>query len=669
MRVVGVLLAASTFVLLVVLGHAFWPQAAETLDVVAGALLAAQLTATVLGRRPRTVAVVVRQTFVYTVLLAMVAGLAVLVATVLRLRGHNLPDFGIAVIAAGAALAVHPLRVRLAALVDRLLYGDLRDPYRALQRLAEQTHTAPSVDAVLSGLAATVAASLRVPWSRVEAGGHAEQLGGPVAGEETRTRRPRVGGRRRIGTITVAPGPAGSGARSCGLLADLGRHGGVAVQAALLTDALRAGRQRLVVAREEERRRLRRDLHDGVGPTLAGLTMQLGAVRPLVRSDPDAVADRLGRLQDAARGALDTVRRMAHGLRPPALDELGLVGALRQLAESLGPAGAVPRRRPAAAARRRGGRRLPDRRRGAAQRRPARRHRAGRGVAAGRRRRTWSSRVRDSGAGVDGTRPAGDRPLTMRERADELGGAVTVDSAPGRGTTVTARLPLRESARRGAHVSEPLRVVLADDHPMFREGLRFTLEREPDLAVVGEAADRDRGRAAGRGARSRRRRHGPGHARAGRAGGDPPARPSAAPAAAVLVLTMSEDDESVFAALRAGAGGYLVKGADPDQVVSAVRAVARGHAVFGPHLAGRMLTFFAEPRGAGTRAAGGLSAREREVLTLLAEGLSNAEIGRALFISPITVRNHVSSIFAKLQVTNRRQAMLRVRATLDPRRP
>ncbi|GAA3181440.1 response regulator transcription factor [Blastococcus jejuensis] len=208
-------------------------------------------------------------------------------------------------------------------------------------------------------------------------------------------------------------------------------------------------------------------------------------------------------------------------------------------------------------------------------------------------------------------------------------------------------------------MSAPVTVLLADDHPMFREGVRFTLSREPDLEVVGEAATGtealrlaeeldpdvvvmdlampDMGglvatrRLTERGARAR-----------------------------VLVLTMSEDDESVFAALRAGAGGYLVKGADPDQVVSAVRAVARGHAVFGPHLAARMLTFFTAP-APGPGLPDGLSAREREVLTLLAQGLSNAEIGRALFISPITVRNHVSSIFAKLQVTNRRQAMLRVR--------
>jgi DNA-binding NarL/FixJ family response regulator len=209
-------------------------------------------------------------------------------------------------------------------------------------------------------------------------------------------------------------------------------------------------------------------------------------------------------------------------------------------------------------------------------------------------------------------------------------------------------------------VSRPLRVVLVDDHPMFREGLRFTLDRDPGIEVVGEGATGiDAGRLVAEldpdvvlmdlampelgGLEATRRLVERGSR------------------ARVLVLTMSEDDESVFAALRAGAGGYLVKGADPEQVVSAVTAVARGHAVFGPHLAGRILGFFGRQRDARTVPDAGLSARERDVLALLAEGLSNAEIGRALFISPITVRNHVSSIFAKLQVTNRRQAMLRAR--------
>jgi two-component system, NarL family, sensor kinase len=200
-----------------------------------------------------------------------------------------------------------------------------------------------------------------------------------------------------------------------------------------------------VVAREEERQRLRRDLHDGVGPTLAGLTMQLAAVRPLVRSDPDAVADRLGRLEDAARGALDTVRRMAHGLRPPALDELGLVGALRQLAESLGLRVRLPDvelpRLPAAVE-------VAVYLIAAEALHNVARHAGSSEVEVALQADEGDVvlRVRDCGTGLDGTRPAGIGLRTMRERADELGGAVTVDSGPARGTTLTARLPLGETA-------------------------------------------------------------------------------------------------------------------------------------------------------------------------------------------------------------------------------
>ena len=200
------------------------------------------------------------------------------------------------------------------------------------------------------------------------------------------------------------------------------------------------------------------------------------------------------------------------------------------------------------------------------------------------------------------------------------------------------------------------RVVLADDHPMFREGLRFTLERA-GIQVVGEAADGEEvldlvadtdpdvvvmdlamPRLGGLAATERLTSSG---------------------RATVLVLTMSEDDADVFAAVRVGAMGYLVKGVAADQVVSAVAALAAGHAVFGPGLAGRMLDFFA--RSPTRPQFPELSAREQEVLAHLAQGLSNLQIAELLVVSPVTVRNHVTSILAKLQVTNRREAMLRYR--------
>lgn len=438
-RTVTVLLAASTMVLLVVLGHLWWPPAAEALDVLAAAVLATALTATVLGRRPRTVAALVRESLVLTVLAALVGGVA---ALVVRLAGAELSAFGTGALVGALAFAAHPLRVRLQRLVDRLMHGDLADPYLALQRLAERTHHAPSVEEVLEGLAASAAASLRVPGAEAVAGTARAVVGAPV-GDGPREAVPLLSGTAVLGHLSVALDGAGRlPAEGHRLLADLGRHGGVAVQALLLADELQAGRQRLVVAREEERRRLRRDLHDDVGPTLAGLAMQIGVVRTLVHEDPQAAADRLLVLQDAARTALSTLRRMAHDLRPPALDELGLGGALERLAASLGLRATVhvpsPLRLPAAvevAAYRIAAEALHNVVRHAGTERVDLRLALGDG--------DLVLVVRDDGAGRCDAAPAGVGLIAMRERADELGGSVLVDSAPGAGTTVTARLPAR----------------------------------------------------------------------------------------------------------------------------------------------------------------------------------------------------------------------------------
>jgi DNA-binding NarL/FixJ family response regulator len=133
------------------------------------------------------------------------------------------------------------------------------------------------------------------------------------------------------------------------------------------------------------------------------------------------------------------------------------------------------------------------------------------------------------------------------------------------------------------------------------------------------------------------------------------------PAPAVVVLTMFEDDESVFAAMRAGAVGYLLKGAGEDEIVRAIRAAAAGEAIFGPEIARRVLAHFAIGAGSNTLAFPTLTDREREVLELIAAGTGNATIAHQLMISLKTVRNHVSNIFTKLQVSDRSAAIVKAR--------
>ena len=203
-----------------------------------------------------------------------------------------------------------------------------------------------------------------------------------------------------------------------------------------------------------------------------------------------------------------------------------------------------------------------------------------------------------------------------------------------------------------------IRVVLADDHPLFREGLRFTLEQADGILVVAEASD-------GQEALSAAAEHRPDvvvmDLAMPRVDGLAATARLAESGLHVLVLTFSEEDASVLAAMRAGALGYLRKGADPDQVVSAVRATAAGHAVFGPGIAGRMLEVFADRGRAATSRFPELSRREHEILQHLAGGASTKEIAATLVISPVTVRNHVSNILMKLHLTNRREAMVRYR--------
>lgn len=207
--------------------------------------------------------------------------------------------------------------------------------------------------------------------------------------------------------------------------------------------------------------------------------------------------------------------------------------------------------------------------------------------------------------------------------------------------------------------ADPLRVFVVDDHPVVRRGLRTLIDSLPDVEVVGEASTGEDAIAAVPGAEPDlvvMDLNLPG------VNGIEATRRlvNDAPHLGVLVLTMFEDDDSVFAAMRAGARGYVLKGADQEDLARAVLAVGRGEAIFGPTIAVRITRFFSG-RTTSVAPFPELTEREREVLELLARGHSNIEVSRHLGLSAKTVRNHVSNIFTKLQVTDRTNAVIRAR--------
>jgi DNA-binding NarL/FixJ family response regulator len=209
-------------------------------------------------------------------------------------------------------------------------------------------------------------------------------------------------------------------------------------------------------------------------------------------------------------------------------------------------------------------------------------------------------------------------------------------------------------------MSDELRVLIADDHPVFRRGLGSAIDGTGGLEVVGEAET-------GTDAIEQVLALQPDvvvmDLQMPERNGIEATREivTQSPHVAVLVLTMFEDDDSVFAAMRAGARGYLLKGADHEEVVRAIRAVASGEAIFGPAIATRLMAYFAGSLDGPAQAFPELTTRERQVLELIAAGRSNAEIAEELVLSPKTVRNHVSNVFTKLQVLDRSQAIVKAR--------
>ncbi len=406
---------------------------------------------------------VINRALVYGVLTASVVLLYVLVVgglgAVLQVQGSLI----VSLIATGlAAVMFQPLRDRLQRGVNRLMYGERDDPYAVLSRLGSRLESTPAHDAVLPAVARTVQEALKLPYAEIQLKRKEGFETAAAAGNpgENALRLPLVYGGETVGQLVLGPraGEEGFSDAERRLLEDLAHQIGASAHAALMTDEalrlsadLQRSRERLVEAREEERRRLRLDLHDGLGPQLSSQALTIDAVRKLMRRDPDAAEDLLLDLKADAQDAVTDIRRLVYGLRPPALDDLGLLGALRETAAQYGAKGLIVSVE--------GPEKLPPL--SAAVEVAAYRiaQEALNNVARHAGARTCTVyfaieetgllclEVRDDGRGIPDPQEnssvrAGVGLTSMRERASELGGSLVVDPLPEGGTRVCASLPL-----------------------------------------------------------------------------------------------------------------------------------------------------------------------------------------------------------------------------------
>jgi signal transduction histidine kinase len=398
--------------------------------------------------------VIISRSLVYGVLTAGVIVTYVSVVSVVGgVLGMESGYVGPLVATGVVAVAFQPVRERLQARVARWVYGAQADPYESLAQLGRRLESTIEPEAVLPAVVESVATVMRLPYAGVElATEDGFQLvashGIPTlhTTELLLTHQGKTIGRMVLGHASA---DATLTSRERSLLEDLVRQAGIAVHGVRLTMALQHSRERIVHAREEERRRLHRDLHDGLGPTLAGLTLQLGVLRRLIDDDPRSAVALAGQVESAARQAVPDLRRVVHELRPPALDELGLVAALRQQALALsapdasGQAVGVTVEADAVLPVMSAATEVAAYRIAMEAITNAVRH------AAARRCQVRISKdgelrleICDDGSGIPEHPVAGVGLVSMQERAAELGGSCTIARGPQGGTVVTAALPL-----------------------------------------------------------------------------------------------------------------------------------------------------------------------------------------------------------------------------------
>jgi signal transduction histidine kinase len=407
----------------------------------------------ILRHRLWDIDVIINRTLVYGALTASVAGLYIVVVGYLGAVFRTGGNLVVSLVAASlVAVLFQPLRERLQRGVNRLMYGERDDPYAVLSRLGERLKTTDVPEAVLPAIAETVVGALKLPHAAISLkreDGTFETVAECGSPRGLPLVLPLSYGTQTIGRLMLSPRSPGEpiGPQERRLLDDLARHAEAAAYAARLTADLQRSRERLVNAREEERRRLRRDLHDGLGPQLATLTVTLDAARNLLDTEPQAADTLLAGLKTQVQAAISDIRRLVYDLRPPALDEFGLIPAIREQAANYGQKDLdvfveAPECLPP----------LPAAVEVAAYRIV---QEALTNVV--RHAEAQVCRVRfsidhelkleitDDGVGLAEVRHAGVGLPSMRERVAELGGTFAAERLPGGGTCVLTHLPLQST--------------------------------------------------------------------------------------------------------------------------------------------------------------------------------------------------------------------------------
>ncbi len=404
--------------------------------------------------------IIINRTLVYGLLTASTMGLYIFVVGFLGNLFQIEDRTVLAFLTTGlVAILFQPLRVRLQRGVNRLFYGQRDDPLGTLSQLGKRLELAIAPEEVLHTLTETIGQTLKLPYVAISLRSEDEFKVAAKSGDEVADaiEVPLVYQGQTVGQLIAGPRAPGESLskEDKQLLANIAHQAGPAAYTVQLTDDLRQSRVRLVTAREEERRRLRRDLHDGLGPILASQGLKMAAVTQLLHDDPAKAQRLLEELIARNESTVAEVRRLVYELRPASLDDLGLVGAVRDYASGLkGGAKDAPRLRadvqvpsgglpslPAAievAAYRISTEALTN----VARHARARQARVSFTLNGSNHSRKLHLEIVDDGIGLPASQRSGIGLISMRERAEEVGGQLLIESFPGQGTRVVADLPL-----------------------------------------------------------------------------------------------------------------------------------------------------------------------------------------------------------------------------------